>query len=317
MTKKRENKIEKKPKSILKLLSLFLLSLVIFFIPGQNYYQATTLNAQTPKIREFPLEFTPAPYPVNFTQKEPPTLSALSVAVYDLKSQTLIYRKNPETRLFPASTTKIMTALVALDFYKPQDILLVIKPDVIGRKMNLKVGEKISVESLLHGLLVHSANDAAQTLAQNYPGGVKNFIAAMNIKARNLNLKQTYFSNVIGVDSTNHYTTVLDLARLTTFALKNPLFKKIIAIQKITVQSADGKINHHLENLNELLGKTSGVKGVKTGWTEYAGECLVALTERNEHNILTVVLKSQDRFEDTRRLIDWVFENFRWETPPI
>jgi D-alanyl-D-alanine carboxypeptidase (penicillin-binding protein 5/6) len=299
----------------LKILTLLLFALVIFFLPGQNFYQKTSSTAQAPPLREFPLDFEPAPYPLNFTQKPPPETTALSAVIIDLDSQAIIYQKNQETRLFPASTTKIMTALVALDYYQPQDILLVIRPDGIGRKMNLKVGEKISFQDLLYGLLVHSANDAAQTLAQNYPGGTNNFIDTMNLKARNLKLNATHFSNVSGVDTPNHYTTVSDLARLSTHALKNPIFKKIISTKEITVQSTDGRTKHRLENLNELLGKANGVTGVKTGWTEYAGECLVALTERDNRRIITVVLRSQDRFNDTQKLIDWVFENFRWENP--
>jgi len=214
-----------------------------------------------------------------------------------------------------------MTALVSLDYYKLSDVLTVGKLEVNGETIKLVEGEKMTVENLLYGLLVASGNDAALVLAQNYPGGQINFVQAMNQKAQDLNLTHTYFANPTGLDSNKEgkiltdfsYTTALDLARLAAFALKNENFLRFVSTTNITISDIQGKIFHKLDNVNELLGKFSGVKGVKTGWTEEAGECLVGYTERDNHGLITVIMGSQDRFGETTKLVNWVFGNFQWQ----
>jgi len=321
---------DQRAKLILKIkrASLFCLGLVFFLFPGQSYY--SVIQGDYKKIPTRFLNFelpSPSLYPVNYTGQKPPLLTAKSAVVMDKNSSVVIYAKNENLWVLPASTVKIMTALVALDYYRPEDILTVGEVNDFGQTMKLVEGERITVENLLYGLLVASANDAALVLAQNYPGGQKAFVVAMNRKAAILNLGNTYFANPTGLDSDEEgnlladfsYTTALDLARLAAEAFKNPLFSQIVKTEKITVTDVSGKISHQLFNINQLLGKVEGLKGGKTGWTEEAGECFVAYTEKEGKEIITVVLGSKDRFGETKKLIDWVFTNYRWVeiTPSI
>ncbi|HUW24393.1 MAG TPA: D-alanyl-D-alanine carboxypeptidase family protein [Patescibacteria group bacterium] len=257
---------------------------------------------------------TPAPYPVNKKVTELPTFSARSVIALDVNSMVPLYEEEADQKLFPASTTKIMTALVALEHYPLDQILTVGRITVSGNLIKLLPGERITVENLLYGILVGSGNDATLVLAENFPGGTGAFVEAMNQKAKDLRLDNTHFVNPIGLDETGHYSTARDLARLTQEAVKNPIFVRIVSTSAVAVSDVSGEINHFLKNTNELVGKLEGVKGVKTGWTQNAGECLIALTERNGEKVVTVVLGSQDRFGETQKLIEWIFTNFSWET---
>lgn len=306
----------------IKRASLFLLGLVFFLFPGQNYYLVAQANFKPTTVRSVKLDLpSSAFYPVSFTNQNPPNLTARSVVVMDKDSSVVMYSKNEKLWLLPASTVKMMTALVAFEYYQPDDVLVVGEVEDRGQDMRLVKGEKITVQNLLYGLLLASANDAALVLAQNYPGGQQAFVMAMNEKAAKLHLNNTYFANPTGLDSDKEgrllpdfsYTTALDLTRLAGWALKNPTFSEMIATEKITVTDLSAKIVHRLFNINQLLGKIEGLKGVKTGWTEDAGGCLVSYVERNGVGIITVVLGSQDRFGETIKLIDWAFSNHRWE----
>jgi len=305
----------------IKRASLFCLGLVFFLFPGQSYYLVVQADYKKSPTRFLNFELpSPSLYPVNYTGQKSPLLTARSAVVMDKNSSVLIYAKNENLWVLPASTVKMMTALVALDYYQPEDILTVGEVNNFGQTMKLVIGERITVENLLYGLLVASANDAASVLAQNYPGGKNAFVTAMNRKAVALNLGNTYFANPTGLDSDERgklladfsYTTALDLARLAAESFKNPLFSQIVKTEKITVTDVSGKVSHQLFNINQLLGKIEGLKGGKTGWTEEAGECFVAYTEKEGQGIITVVLGSQDRFGETKKLIDWVFANYRW-----
>lgn len=290
-----------------------LLLLIFFFLPGQNIYQ-TTFKTQRPQVAGFAAIMpTPAPYPLNFTGLKPPELTAAGILVMDIPSGVVLYQKNQNTRLSPASTTKIMTALVSIEKYKKEDVLTVKTIINSGRNMGLVSGEKMTVENLLYATLVHSANDAAYVLAENYPGGTEKFVARMNQKASELFLTQTRFSNPIGFEEVDHFTTVRDLSVLASYALANSLVAKMVGTPAITIPNADFTKFYQLQNVNQLLGKIPGVVGIKTGWTENAGECLITAIFKNERKILLVVLGSKDRFGETESLISWVFGNFRWE----
>jgi D-alanyl-D-alanine carboxypeptidase (penicillin-binding protein 5/6) len=302
--------------------SLFLMGLTFFLFPSQNYFAKALANPQSVAVRLLEIDFPLATfYPLNETGVQPPWLSAYSVVVMDRDSAVLMYAKNEKAQLLPASTVKIMTALVVLDHYQLDQVLTVGRVSHQGQDMKLNEGEQLTVESLLDGLLIASANDAAWVLAQNYPKGQQAFIEAMNQKAKELHLNDTYFANPTGLDSDLNgrlltdfsYSTALDLARLASWALKEPVFSQIIATPQLVVTDISGQIEHQLFNINELLGRVEGMRGVKTGWTEDAGECLVGFVEKNGRGFITVVLHSQDRFGETARLVDWVFSNFGWE----
>lgn len=299
------------------LLAIFVL-LILFCLPGQNIYQ-TTWQISKPAVAGVSVTLpSPAPYPVNLTGVQLPNISSQSVVIIDLTSSVILYQKNPQQKLLPASTTKLMTALVGLEIYKLDQLLEVKTVITEGKVMGVTQGEKFTFENLLYAALVDSANDAAYTIAENYPGGVENFIKGMNQKALELHMENTHFKNPMGFEDIDHYSTALDLAHLASFALKKPEIAQVVGISNITIPNSDFSKFYSLSNVNSLLGKIPGVMGIKTGWTETAGECLIAAVERDGHKVLFVILDSQDRFGETEKLIDWVFTNFNWQAlvPP-
>lgn len=253
--------------------------------------------------------------PVLKTDANFPILSAQGVIATDLDSGVTLYEKNPDVKLLPASTTKIITALVTLEVYSPDQIITVPKGiNIDGQKMGLYPGEQMSVINLLYGLLVYSANDAAMTLAINYPsGGYDAFIAAMNQKAAALSMFNTNFSNPVGLDTQGQATTAKDLLRASEVAMRIPKFADIVGTKSILLTDVSGKNIYNLKNVNKLLENTPGVMGVKTGWTENARENLVTYLERDNHKLMIVVLGSQDRFGETKELINWIFANYDWQ----
>jgi len=291
--------------SLLAILLFLLIGLEIVKTPGPDIKKTLGFKELLP---------TPAPYPLNKRVSAPPSFSARSVIALDAASMVSLYQKNAEEKVFPASTSKIMTALVSLDFYPLSQVLKVAEFEIEGNQIGLIADEEITVENLLYGLLVGSGNDAALVLAQNYPGGISAFVEAMNQKAAQLQLKNTRFTNPIGFDEEGHFSSAQDLARLTLAAVKNPTFAEIVSTPALVISDISQTHSHFLKNTNELIGKLEGVRGVKTGWTQNAGECLIALIERNGEKIVTVVLGSEDRFGETQALIGWIFENFSWQT---
>lgn len=296
-----------------KLLYLGILGLFFLFYPGQSIY--TRLPRPDTSTRRLPFAIPiPAPYPTNISGVYPGSeISATGIVVLDVDSGVYLYKRNEEELLSPASTTKILTALVALDTYTLDDVVTVKTITNEGQVMGLVAGERMSVENLLYGTLIASGNDAAWALAEHYEGGVPAFVSAMNQKAQALHLTKSTFTNPVGYDDPNHKMTPMDLARLAGIALTNRTIAKMVAIPQITISDVTHTYFHPLQNINQLLGKIPGVGGIKTGWTEEAGENLVTLVERSGHRVIIVTLKSKDRFGDTAQLIDWVFGNYQWE----
>lgn len=229
-------------------------------------------------------------------------VSALSYMVYDPLTRTVVASKNPNMRLSPASSIKILTALVALDQYDLSSYLAGVSASYDESKMGLFVGEEISVENLLYGLLLISGNDAAKTLAQNYPGGTESFIKAMNRKAFELKLSESVFFDPSGYLD-NNYSTAFDMARLGAFAMKNEKIREIVGSENKVVFDRYGLVVHPLSNLNELLSSPN-VTGIKTGFTNEAGGVLLTSVVHNGRELIIVVMKSNDRFADTRIIIE-------------
>ena len=246
----------------------------------------------------------------------PPVVSAQGALAVDLDTGVSLYQKDADKKLFPASTTKIMTALIALENYSLDEALEVKRSGVEGQKMRLILGERMKVENLLNGLLIFSANDAAEVFADNFPEGRESYVDQMNKLARKLNLADTWFENPTGLDGNSQVTSARDMVRLTSYAMKNPIFRIIVSTKELTVYNIEGTIPHKLKNLNELLGEVEGVVGVKTGWTENARENLVTYVERGDRRIAMVLLGSQDRFGETRELIEWIFGEYDWVYSP-
>jgi len=296
-----------------KLLFLVLLAAFVVLSPGQNIYlMARGLEEHVLPPWPVPIP-TPAPYPVNITGVYPgPEVSATGVVVLDIDSGVYLYKRNETIELSPASTTKLLTALVAIDNYNLDDVVTIKRMNIDGQSMGLVPGEQITVENLLYGALIYSGNDAAWALSEYYPGGEPKFVEAMNAKAKELHLIHSTFTNPVGYDDLSHKMTPLDLALLGEAALDNKTIAKMVAIPEITISDVTHTYFHQLKNVNELLGKIPGVGGIKTGWTEEAGENLITLVERSGHRVITVVLHSQNRFGDTSKLIDWIFWNYQW-----
>jgi len=301
---------------------IFVIGLILFWIPGQNWYLSLPLNLDSNQTNAVEPKIIPAnDYPVHINDIAAPILTAKSIVVIDYDSAVPLYEKNENERLLPASTSKIMTALTALDYYQLNDILTMDVTDTTSQTLKIIPGDKFTVENLIYALLVSSANDVGDVLAKNYPGGTKEFVKAMNLKASELHLDNSIFANPTGLDSDQNgnpllqrsYSTSLDLARLGTVALKNDLIKKIVSTKSYTIMSVDTNHQYLLNNVNTLLNLRDDIYGIKTGWTEDAGECLVGLAERNDHKIVTVVLGSDDRFGETIKLVDWTFNNFNWQ----
>lgn len=241
------------------------------------------------------------------------SFSARAVLIKDLATDAILYQKDANVILPIASTTKIMTALVASEYFKQNSTLSVgDSATTPGSRVGLSFGESLTFRSLLYGMLLNSGNDAAFALAENYPGGVLGFVSAMNKKVLELNLKNTHFDNPAGFDSPSHFSSAADLAKITEEALKNYQLARIFATKETSIVSLNKKYTHQLLNLNKLLSQVNGVLGVKTGTTQGAKENLVTLVEREGHRVLLIVLGSSDRFGETTRLIDWTYANFTW-----
>lgn len=278
----------------------------------------TVLSGKSANFPRDHVSFSLSPLPLkvddsNFT----PELSAVSAIVVDTKSGVVVFEKAPDLIVPPASTTKMITALVALESMNLSDVVEVSSVDVEPQIMKLVRGERITLENLLFGVLVWSANDAAEVVAQSLPGGRTEFISLMNKRAKEMGMLNTNFVNPSGLPDPEHFSTARDLARFATHAMQNSSFAGFVATPEVTVSSYDGRIVHKLVNLNELLGKVPGVLGVKTGWLDDTGGALVSYVNRDGRTIVVVVLDSWDRFGDSERLIEWAYANYSWKDPQL
>ena len=242
-----------------------------------------------------------------------PKINSRYAVVIDKNNKTVIYGKNENTKTKMASTTKIMTCLVVLENANLRDIVETSAKaaGTGGSKLKFKKGDKISVNDLLYGLMLRSGNDAAVALAEHVGGNIEGFATLMNKKAVELGLKNTHFETPHGLDSDNHYTTPYELALLTAYALENNIFKTIVGTKSCSI-NING-IPRTIFNTNELLGNLNGVYGVKTGFTNGAGRCLVTAIKRENLDAICVVLGAdtkKDRTADSVKLIEYTFKNY-------
>ena len=237
-------------------------------------------------------------------------ISAVSYIVYDPISRTILLSKNDDIRLSPASSIKILSALVALDHYDLYQYLAGVPATYDESRMGLYVGEEINVENLLYGLLLISGNDAAKTLAFNYDGGLDSFVYAMNLKAKELGLTESYFVDPSGYMDSN-YSTAFDLARLGAYSMQNEKIREIVKTKNKIVYDKNFLSVHVLNNLNELLVDEK-VTGVKTGFTNEAGGVLISSYVHDNRELIIVVMKSDDRFSDTRKIIEHIENNISY-----
>lgn len=237
---------------------------------------------------------------------------AQAAVLMEMQTGKILWARNRNLPLPPASTAKILTALVVLERSRPSEIVTIPIAATLskGSTAQLQGGERVSIENLLYALLVQSANDAAVALASHTSGSVTKFAALMNQKARSLGALQSHFLNPSGLPQKGQVTTARDLAVITRAAMMNSEFRKIVATKSHSWKSA--KWQGELQNSNELLGSYNGAIGVKTGNTKEAGFCLVAAAERGHENYIAVVLRSQEKavWQDAKTLLDYGFNNF-------
>jgi D-alanyl-D-alanine carboxypeptidase (penicillin-binding protein 5/6) len=196
-----------------------------------------------------------------------------------------------------------MTALVSLSYFHPTDVLTIKSMiDSEGSGLNFSPGEQVTYEHLLQAALIYSANDAAVAIAQNYPGGQTAFVGAMNKKAHDLHLWNTHFGDPDGLDDMQDYTTAKELVSLAAITMQNPLFRTIVGTKATTFTSVNGKNSYTITNRNVLLGM-DGITGIKTGYTDEAGEVLATSVEKDGHTFYIIVMQSLDRFADTVALL--------------
>ncbi len=242
----------------------------------------------------------------------PPNVSAQSAVLLEAESGTVAYQKQADVPLPMASTTKIMTGLVALHLATP-DTVITVSPDAVGAEgssIYLSAGEKLTLEQLLYALLLESANDAALAIAIGLCGSVEAFAEKMNLMASDIGLKSTHFVNPHGLDDAAHYTTAHDLARITQCALQNPKFCEIVSTRKMTIPHTDVSNVRVLVNHNKLLRMYDGCIGVKTGFTKKSGRCLVSAAQKDGVTLIAVTLNAPDDWNDHTSMLNYGFSQF-------
>lgn len=224
---------------------------------------------------------------------------------------TTVWTHQANRRLPPASLTKIMTALLVLERGQLGETVTVSAAAAAetGHQLRLRAGETWRAEDLLAATLIESANDACRALAEHLAGSDEEFAALMNARAACLGLKDTHFTNSAGHDHPLHYSTAADLAVLTRVALSHPLFRLLVATERLDIQPLNSKRVYRMQNNNKLLGHYPGLAGVKTGFTQGAGRCLVALAEREGVEVLLVLLRAPNRWNIASRMLDRAFQD--------
>ncbi len=245
-----------------------------------------------------------------------PIMGATSSIAVDMVTGAILQEKNSHEERPIASLTKLMTITIVLEENSLEDVVEISHDAATteGSIMFLRAGEQITVKDLLLGALVHSANDAAEALAEYNAGSKEEFVKKMNHKALQLGLLNTHFSNPIGLDTKDNYSSAYDLAKLARYMYQKQFVQNAALLKEVKVTSVDGKYTHNLSSTNELLDdEYFNIRGLKTGKTDQAGLCMIAVADNKENDrIVTVLLNSPSRFTESKILIDWVFRAYNW-----
>ena len=242
-------------------------------------------------------------------------LTARSAIVMDTVTGQVLYERDIDTRRYPASTTKMMTLIVALEHGRLDDIVTVSKhaEGVEGSTLWLVQGDKIPLGELLTGMMMHSGNDATVAVAEHIAGSVPAFVEMMNEKAAEIGAYNTHFVNPNGLPDENHYTTAFDLAKIAAYGYSLPHFEEIVSRQEVIYDWVKDPAKK-LRNENQMLWLYRGANGVKTGYTDAAGRCLVSAARRDGMQLVAVVLDSYYMWNDSIALLDYGFQNARPKT---
>lgn len=250
-------------------------------------------------------------YPVMTGSDYQPVLTAKAVKVVDYDSGFVFLSKNAYQKLPPASLVKLMTALISVMNCQLDKIVQIPKITVEGAKAGIVADDFMSIEELLYALLLSSGNDAAYVLSR-YCANNEQFIYSMNRLANDLDMNSTHFTDPAGLDDENQYSTADDLVKLGKAVIENNTLAAIVSNKEIKFSNLLGTREYHFVNSNRLLSRVPGVLGIKTGTSQTAGENLISFVNRENRKLIIVVLGSSDRFNETERIINWVYSNFDW-----
>lgn len=279
-----------KNKPILKKISL----LLFFFILISNIQLAYGKNIKPTKPQKIYVD-------------------AKAAIAVDSENKTVLFEKNANTLIPIASTTKIMTTLVAIKYGNLDKQVEISKrsANIHGSTVGYKKGEKVSIRELLYGLMLRSGNDAAIAIAEGVAGNVDSFVNLMNEYAIEIGLSNTHYESPHGLDSENHYSTAYDLALVTAKAKENNIFNTIVSSKDVDAKSNNFTRSYH--NINKILYRISGANGVKTGYTGNAGKCLVSSVNLNGKDIVIVVLNCTPRWKETTKIFNYVKKNYEYK----
>lgn len=249
-----------------------------------------------------------------------PSTSAEASILLDNRTNKILYSKEENKKMYPASTTKILTAIIVLENCNLDDVVIASYDAIMSipngySTANIQIGEQLTVEQLLELLLIHSANDAANVLAEFVGGSIDSFVSMMNTKMNELGLTDSHFTNVYGMHDENHYTTAHDLAFIMKYCLKNDTFRKISGQASCAIPTTNKYGTRSYNSTNELLISSSPfyykyLTAGKTGFTSQAKECLVSSAYRDDLELICVVLGSNNRFSDTRTIYEYAYSNY-------
>ena len=255
------------------------------------------------------------------------TVDAKASLIIEENSGKVIHEDNSNVQNYPASVTKILTAILTLENCELTDTVTVSKTAISNIPSGyviapLFVGEQMSVEDLLYALMLKSANDAAYVLAEHVGGSVEGFSEMMNKKAEEIGCKNSHFVNPNGIHNSNHYTTAYDMYLIARYAMKNEEFVKIVSTYQHTLSATNKYLKNDriMKNTNSFVNPSSryydeNVKGIKTGTTIQAGNCLITNTSKNGFDVITVILgarTSESKFSETKRMMNYVFDNYEY-----
>ncbi len=250
---------------------------------------------------------------VNLTPRPVSADNTSAEIVMEVSTGRILHQSNAYSKKYMASTTKILTAICIIENCNLSDVVTVTKQTVgvEGSSIYLEEGEKLSVKDLLYGLMLRSGNDCAETLAVYCSGSIKQFTELMNRTAEELGAENSNFVNPHGLPDDNHYTTAYDLALISAYAIKNPIFKEIVSTKKIKIPFTTHDYDRLLINKNKILSELDGATGIKTGYTKKAGRCFVASCERDGMELVCVLLNCPPMFERSKELLNNKFGEYK------